>query len=141
MYSFDWEKSIFASVLLGDTHRLVTNFCMSASVPGWASAGSAGTSRIPNSGTATTGAVVGTDVLTCVDVLVGTDVLTCVDVLVGSEVAAALVVLVVLAAVGDADGVGGCCNPKNPKTAARRVAKILKIMIHSPFPHRQASSD
>ena len=129
MYSFDWEKSIFALVLSGDTHRLVTNFCMSASVPGWASAGSAGTSRIPNSGTATTGAVVGTDVLTCVDVLVG------------SEVAAALVVLVVLAAVGDADGVGGCCNPKNPKTAARRVAKILKIMIHSPFPHRQASSD
>ena len=128
MYSFDWEKSIFALVLSGDTHRLVTNFCMSASVPGWASAGSAGTSRIPNSGTATTGAVVGTDVLTCVDVLVG------------SEVAAALVVLVVLAAVGDADGVGGCCNPKNPKTAARRVAKILKIMIDSPFLHRQVSS-
>ena len=125
MYSFDWEKSIFALVLSGDTHRLVTNFCMSASVPGWASAGSAGTSRIPNSGTATTGAVVGTDVLTCVDVLVG------------SEVAVALVVL---AAVGDADDVEGCCNPKNPKTAARRVAKILKIMTDSPFPRRRVSS-
>jgi len=88
-----------------------------------------GRSRIPNSGTATTGAVVGTDVLTCVDVLVG------------SEVTGALVMLVVLAAVGDADDVEGCCNPKNPKTAARRVAKILKIMIDSPFPHRRVSSD
>ena len=125
MYSFDWEKSIFASVLLGDTHRLVTNFCMSASVPGCASAGSAGMTVIPNSGTATTGAVVGTDVLTCVDVLVG------------SEVATALVLVVT---VGGVDDVEGCCSPKNPKTAARRVAKILKIMTDSPFPRRRVSS-
>ena len=80
---------------------------------------------IPNSGTATTGAVVGTDVLTCVDVLVG------------SEVATALVLVVT---VGGVEDVEGCCSPKNPKTAARRVATILKIRTDSPFPRRRVSS-
>ena len=48
--------------------------------------------------------------------------------------------LVLVVTVGGVEDVEGCCSPKNPKTAARRVAKILKIMTDSPFPHRRVSS-